>query len=128
MTHQAAKIRHMEIACSLPSSAVAPWHRYSSTSGSAWLLSDYYAQQPRMLIFQHFNLHNDRIRKLQTLSADQHRRYADFWGYQYLSSSDQYVSEDDTTVRQRQMNKVYALLKVVIGELGKGNNGAEWIQ
>lgn len=81
-----------------------------------------------MMIFQHFNFHNDRIRELQRLSTEQHRRYAEFWGYHYATSSDQYVPEQDTTVRQRQMNKVYALLKVVIDEIAKGDVGAEWIQ
>lgn len=81
-----------------------------------------------MMIFQHFNLHNDRIRELQHLSTEQHRRYAEFWGYQYTASSEQFVSEKNTTVRQRQMNKVYALLKVVIEEIAKGEDGAQWIQ
>lgn len=76
---------------------------------------------------QHFNLHNDRIRKLQILSRDQHEKYADFWGYRYVASSDQFVPEQDTTVRQRQMNKVYALLGQVIQELGMGEEGADWI-
>lgn len=84
--------------------------------------------QPRVAIFHHFNLHDERIRKLQTLSETQHARYAQFWGYDYHVSTDQFVPEEGTTVRQRQMNKVYGLLQVVIGELAKGNEGAEWIQ
>jgi len=83
--------------------------------------------QPRITIMQHFNLHNDRIHELQLLSRDQHEKYADFWGYRYVATSDQFVPEEDTTVRQRQMNKVYALLGQVLQELGMGQKGAEWI-
>jgi hypothetical protein len=65
---------------------------------------------------------------VQELSLDQHQRYADFWGYNFAYSTAQYVPEDGSTVRQRQMNKVYGLLDLAITELAKGNEGAEWIQ
>jgi hypothetical protein len=94
---------------------------------SQWLRSNSQYAQPRITILQHFNLHNDRIRALQKLSREQHERYATFWGYAYIRSTDQIVPEENTTVRQRQMNKVYVLMGLVLEELAKGEQGAEWI-
>jgi hypothetical protein len=44
-----------------------------------------------------------------------------------VRSTDQVVPEENTTVRQRQMNKVYVLMGLVLEELAKGEQGAEWI-
>ncbi len=95
---------------------------------SAWMRTAAYATQPRIAIFQHLNMHNERARTVQELSRAQHQRYADFWGYDYVCSTKQYVPEAGSTVRQRQMNKVYGLLDLAIAELAKGDQGAEWIQ
>jgi len=83
-------------------------------------------QDSSILIFQHFNLHDDRVHVLQNISMNQHRRYAELWGYQYVTSTFDAVPQSDT-VRQRQMNKIYALMAVMLEELEKGDGVASWI-
>lgn len=79
-----------------------------------------------ILIFQHFNLHDSRVHMLQNYSMGQHRQYADFWGYQYITSTLNVIPADHT-IRQRQMNKIYALIATVLAEVDKGDQGADWI-
>lgn len=56
----------------------------------------------------------------------QHRRYAEFWGYGYITSTLDLIPSD-WTVRQRQMNKIYALMVAVLAELEKGERSSAWI-
>jgi hypothetical protein len=83
--------------------------------------------RPSIIILQHFSSHDDRVASLQNLSMRQHERYAAFWGYTYAVSLDEYVTGGSYTVRQRQTNKAYALLSLVLAEVAKGEAGADWI-
>lgn len=86
------------------------------------------SSHPSILLFQHFSFHDSRVYHLQTESIAQHERYARYWGYGYIRSFETYVRPSKgKTTRQKQMNKLYGLLKVVLGELEKGDKGAEWI-
>lgn len=80
----------------------------------------------RLLVLQHFNLNDDRVHTLQNISLDQHTKYAEYWGYTYETTTAQYVSPEKE-VRQRQMNKLYALQAIALRELAKGKQGARWI-
>jgi hypothetical protein len=84
---------------------------------------------PRITIVQHFDYSSSRIRHLQDLSREQHIRYADFWGYGYRAIEHGAVPTGNKNGRQGSMNKLYAVLEVALGELGKGQEegGAEWI-
>jgi hypothetical protein len=63
---------------------------------------------------------------MQELSREQHRRYAEFWGYGYRDI-DYSVAPKEYTHRPASMNKLYAVMEVAMQELGKGDKGAEWI-
>lgn len=85
------------------------------------------SSHPSILIFQHFAFNDERVYKLQNESIASHERYSKYWGYKYIRSFDQYVTMEGVTTRQRQMNKLYALLEVVLREVTIGEKGAEWI-
>ena len=63
---------------------------------------------------------------MQDASIAQHERYTHFWGYGYVKSDRQYV-EGWRHERLRYMNKMYALLGVVLEQQAMGDEGAEWI-
>ena len=55
-----------------------------------------------------------------------HRRYAHAHGYVYRADEGKYVPSD-WSGRRRSMNKVYALLRAVLDELSREEDGVEWI-
>jgi hypothetical protein len=79
-----------------------------------------------MIIMQHFSWHDPGTHRLQDLSRSQHAKYSRFWGYVYHHADDQYV-EAHRHPRLRYLNKMYALLDLVIQQQALGDRGAEWI-
>ena len=97
-----------------------------------WQLADSEDLKPepiseeRIVVMQHFNTNDDRVHRLQNISRIQHEQYASFWGYGYHVSEQQFVPSTKP-VRERQLNKLYALLALAIEQVGRGEHGAEWI-
>lgn len=76
------------------------------------------------MIFQHISP-DARIQKLAEVSIQSHQRYADLHGYEYRINLGDYVEQGDAGTGY--MNKIYALLSVVLQELEKGSRAVEWI-
>lgn len=95
-------------------------------SSLPWDYATYDPDQPRMIIMQHFSWHDGRTHRLQDLSRDQHDEYSRIWGYQYHYADAQYV-EAYRHPRLRYMNKMYALLELVIQQQALGDRAAEWV-
>jgi hypothetical protein len=75
---------------------------------------------------QHLSLLDPRVYDLQNVSLEQHERYTTYWRYGYHVTRAKYVP-DERDVRERQMNKVYALMGLEMEQLALGDRGAKWI-
>ncbi|RXK40509.1 hypothetical protein M231_02161 [Tremella mesenterica] len=78
-----------------------------------------------ILVIQHFApLSAGTGAELQNASRETHRRYCQAWGYGYMDDHESYVPDEDGA---KNVNKLYSLLRFMVEEEGKGDNGAEWI-
>ncbi|ORX37229.1 hypothetical protein BD324DRAFT_681145 [Kockovaella imperatae] len=89
---------------------------------------------PRVLILQHvyppkksfwMNLRGKSEESLYKASILSHQTYARAWGHGYILDRTRWLGADDP--RSKHLSKVYTLLHTVITELGREEQGAEWI-
>lgn len=79
-----------------------------------------------IMVLQHFSYHDPALNPLSLASMASHERYSEAHGYVYTKDEGLYVPSQ-WMGRRRSMNKVHALLRAVLDELGKGADGVEWI-
>lgn len=85
---------------------------------------------PRLLVLQYEYTSPQRhafgpADEIYADSAASQQRNAQLWGYDYRRETRMWVAEDGGV--SQWLNKWYCLLGAILGELEKGNDGANWI-